>query len=190
MGIAESGRSPGERAAVAANLVPGEFDPRLRAKVIAAAVAARASDAAEGSLVPVDTQDLARRASGVAKALHGFRAARAEWRQSIDGAGAGLWALADHVHGRALRLQIAYSSTGLDAVGDDALEAELGQMQAAEHHEVALVLREIEWRLREVGREFEARSAVLPASEQSLASLLVEVFNEAAQRAGEPTPAA
>jgi hypothetical protein len=188
MGIAESGRSPGERAAVAARLVPGEFDPRLRDKVIAAAVAARASDAAEGSLTPVDTRDLAHRASGVAKALRGFGMVRIRWQQSFAGTGAALRALADHVFGRAQRLQIAYSSTGLDAVGDASLEVELGQMHPSEHHEIAIVLREVEWRLREIRREFEARSAVLPAAEQALARQLAEVFDESAGQPGEPSP--
>lgn len=179
MGLMESGRSPGERASVAVKLMPGEFDRRLKDRVAAAAASALASDAAEEALAPTDTASLAGRAETLGSALQRLRSERTALEASAANAGAVLRALTNQLFERCQRIQVAFSSTGLDVHQAAQLQAQLAQMDARVHFEIAIVLRELEWRLREVKREAQARAENLPGGDQLLAQHVINTLQQA-----------
>lgn len=179
MGLMESGRSPGERASVAVKLIPGEFDRSLRDRVASAAAASLASDTAEEAMAPADSASLARRAEILGTALQTLRRERPALEASAAGAGAVLRALTAQLFDRCQRIHVAFSSTGLDVHQAVQLHAQLAQMDAKVHFEIAIVLRELEWRLREVKREAQARAEQLPGSDQLLAQHVINTLQRA-----------
>jgi hypothetical protein len=179
MGLIESGRRPGERAAVAVKLIPGEFNRRLLDKVCSATKAAAASDAASDAAEEVltaapSTEDLAARVSGLGATLGRLRDMRASVVVQISAGSPALKGLMEHVIERCQRIHLAFSSTGLDTHGPDELHERLAAMEPQVHCEVDIVLREVEWRLREVKREARQRAERLPEHEAALVMQLIE----------------
>ncbi len=166
MGLIESGSSSGERAAVAVKLIPGEFDRQLLNKVCWATKASSASEAAEEALAPsLSTDDLAAKASALGETLERLRGLRESIVAQISTGSPALRELMGHVIERCQRIHMAFSSTGLDNGWTDELREHLSAMESKVHSEVAIVLREVEWRLRELKRETRLRAERLPAHE-------------------------
>ena len=175
MSLIESGRSPGERVSIATRLVPGEFNRHLIDRVSAAAKAAVGSDLAEVALTSVHTaEELAAMVLGLGATLQRLREIRPSAESTIRSGGPALKELMAHVFERCERIHQAFSSTGLDSHGQQELRECLAVMEPQMHFEVAIVLREIEWRLREVKRETRLRSERLPAAEAAFVLELVE----------------
>ncbi|WP_284614638.1 HD-GYP domain-containing protein [Aquabacterium humicola] len=183
MGVIESGRSPGERASVAVKLIPGEFDRRLLGRVASIARVVGVSDVAAGDQAPVQPDELAAHAVRLAAALNGLNDLRATVERRVVRASAALQALLEHAIERCRRIRMAYSSTGLDFLDIDAMRAQVAAMDARTHCEIAIVMREVEWRLREVEREARIRAERLPPGERVLVRQLIDDAKEAARRA-------
>jgi hypothetical protein len=76
---------------------------------------------------------------------------------------------------RLLRIQTAFSSTGLDTHDPEALVASLAaQGDPALQVELMTVVGELEWRLRELERESLLRAGLLPAAESAVMGELIE----------------
>jgi hypothetical protein len=75
---------------------------------------------------------------------------------------------------RLLRIQTAFSSTGLDTHDPDALVAGLAEQRDPELQvELMTVVGELEWRLRELERESLLRAGLLPAEESAVMRELI-----------------
>ncbi len=190
MGLIESGRSPGERAAIAVRLVPGEFHRLLLDKVCSAAKNAAASEAAEEALAPPPSiAGLADKVIRISAGLQRLRRMREDAGAQVSGRSPALKDLLTHVFERCQRIHLAFTSTGLDSQASDELYECLAAMEPRLHSEMAIVLREIEWRLREVERETLQRAARLTSSEATLvAQLISQSKARTTAPADEPSP--
>jgi hypothetical protein len=183
IGLIESGNAPGERASVAVKLIPGEFHRHLLDRVVSAAKAA-ALGAIEGqALTAAQADELARKAAGLGASLQQMRQMRPDIEAQIASGSAALKDLMAHVLERCQRIRLAYSSTGLDTHESEALRDHLVQMGPRVHFEIGLVLREIEWRLREVAREVRVRAGRLPPGEAALVRQFIERSKAVARQA-------
>lgn len=190
MGLIESGRSPAERASIAIKLIPGEFNRLLLDRVAKATRACAIADSADASLGPSHTiENLAVNVSELRETLHRLHALRGDAQARTASGSLALRELIAHVIERCERIRLAFSSTGLDTHGPEDLRECLSAMEPQVHFEVAIVLREIEWRLREVKREARLRSERLIAAESSLVSDLVEHGKGRRQRLTTDEPA-
>lgn len=189
MGLIESGRSPGERAAVAVKLIPGEYGRPLLDRVAAAVQASAAADGAEHALAPADPAGLSQRAQALGCALNALGEVAAALggqgdalsRRLAEGS-PGLQDLVGHMVERYRRIRFSFSSTGLDSRTGEALLPLLATLEPAVHCEIGLVLREIGWRLRELQREALLRAERLPPGEAAMVRDLVERGQRAAER--------
>ncbi|HEY9026083.1 MAG TPA: HD domain-containing phosphohydrolase [Burkholderiaceae bacterium] len=173
MGLLESGSHHAQRAAVAMRLVPGEFNRRLIDRVMQGA-RAEGADLESDPAAP-DIGALATRIAGLAATVTHARRRHLELDKQMPRFGAPLRALVAHAFTRWERIGIAFSSTGLDLVSDDRLQAVLSAMDAPELNEVGIVLRELEWRIAELERTLQIRSEVFgPADAQRVRELIEE----------------
>ena len=75
---------------------------------------------------------------------------------------------------RLLRIQTAFSSTGLDTHDPDGLVASLAEQRDAKLQvELMTVVGELEWRLRELERESLLRAGLLPSEESAVMRELI-----------------
>ena len=155
MGLTESGGHAAQRAAVAMRLVPGEFPRRFIDRVMQGARADAAADADPGGH---DIGALAARVNGMAATIAHVRRQHQELEPQIDQYGTALRALVTHAYTRWDRIGIAFSSTGLDGVGDDRVHGALEAMGPRALDEASIVLRELEWRVSELERALLIRS--------------------------------
>ena len=155
MGLMESGTHHAQRAAVAMRLVPGEFHRRFVDRV---AQGARDGELDEPDAKSLDICSLETRVSGMATTITHVRHQHLELEAEMERFSAPLRALIAHAFTRWERIGIAFSSTGLDLVADERLHVVLSAMSASELNEVSIVLRELEWRMRELERALQIRS--------------------------------
>ena len=155
MGLMESGTHHAQRAAVAMRLVPGEFHRRFVDRV---AQGARDGELDEPDAKSLDICSLETRVSGMAATITHVRHQHLELEAEMERFSAPLRALIAHAFTRWDRIGIAFSSTGLDLVADERLHVVLSAMSASELNEVSIVLRELEWRMRELERALQIRS--------------------------------
>ncbi len=155
MALVESGLMPMARISVATKLIPGEFRREI-VDVVTAAAAARSDTQA----VPGTLEEATLRLVRIRATLHRFTETRAWIDERIAEARDELLKVLTSGLDRMLRIQIAFSRTGLDAV-DPAVFG--GEPSAAVqlHLEVATVIRELEWRLRQLERETLLRAGLL-----------------------------
>jgi hypothetical protein len=175
MGLMESGGHEGERAAVAVKLIPGEFSRMLVDKVAAASrqpaeVAGDARDAGSAG----SPQQLAERVAAVYAALQRFRECREAIVDQFGSSSPAARALLQHAIERCERISVAFSSTGLDAQRPEAIVARLAEFDVQVQLEVTIVLREIQWRLRELRREAVSRAAQFPPHDAALVRQFVD----------------
>ncbi len=172
MALIETGVTPLTRASVATKLIPGEFSRELTEAITAAAQADQTPAAK-----PVEPQPLEMaipRVVNIAAMLKRFREARPWIEDRIAAARPGLKAVGPAGRQRLLRIQTAFSSTGLDAHDPDALVAVLSEQRDAELQvELMTVVGELEWRLRELERESLLRAGLLPAEESAVMRELI-----------------
>jgi HD-GYP domain-containing protein (c-di-GMP phosphodiesterase class II) len=173
MALAESKSTPLTSASMAAKLIPGEFDPAIL-EVLAGA--ARLNDeivTAMGLPLPLD-QALPRVLS-IAGTLSRFHRLRPWIEVQIEQARPPLKDLLEIGQQRMLRIQTAFSSTGLDAYSPELLLNELAALEdPAVHVEVMAVIQELDWRLRELEREQLLRASLLGTDEQAVIRQLID----------------
>ncbi len=156
MGLMESGAQHAQRAAVAMRLVPGEFDRRFIDRVMQGGRAGGEEAATDPDAPALDT--LEARVRGVAATVAHVRSLHLALELQMGSFGAPVRALVAHAFTRWDRIGIAFSSTGLDLLSDERLHAVLATMETTERHEVAIVVRELEWRMGELERALQIRS--------------------------------
>jgi hypothetical protein len=106
--------------------------------------------------------------------LEHFRAARPWIDQRIATARPGLRAVLEAGLQRLLRIQTAFSSTGLDTHDPDGLVASLAEQRDAKLQiELMTVVGELEWRMRELERESLLRAGLLPSEEGAVMHELI-----------------
>ena len=167
-GLLESGSRQAERASVAMKLVPGEFNRRFIDRI---ALAARAGGVqANDDDAPPNAAELQSRVANQGAAIHRVRELRGCLAIEMARFGAPLRSLLTHAFERWERIAIAFSSTGLDLGGPALLES----MTGPELIEVGIVLRELQWRIRELERQLLIRSELLAPSDAQRVLQLIE----------------
>ncbi|MBT9597316.1 MAG: HD domain-containing protein [Vitreoscilla sp.] len=152
MALIESGLTPLTRARVATQLITGEFDPALVEEVTAAAFT---SDEPINTLAtPAPLDDAVPRVARIVQTLHRFAKTRDWIDERIAAARGERRATLEAGVQRMLRIQMAFSSTGLNAASPEQILSELGSLQDPQLQlEVTTIVCELEWRLRELERE-------------------------------------
>ena len=163
-GILASGLPVHTHAHVASCVMPGEFNREVLA------IIGRAAQAVESTLA--DDSPLAQWAPSVQEIAGAMRRMDQfdSWmRQQLQVAGPRLRTLLRLGLERLQRIHTAFSSTGLDASNPQSLLGRLDELHdPAVHAEVVIVVREREWRLRELERESLLRAAALPVDERAV----------------------
>ncbi|MBW8848887.1 MAG: hypothetical protein JF607_28510 [Burkholderiales bacterium] len=172
MALIETSMTPMTRASVATKLIPGEFSRELVEAIVAAAQAGLPQVATVADPMPLESA--IPRVVGIASTLERFRESRPWIDARIAAARPALRAVLEAGLQRLLRIQTAFSSTGLDAHDPDALVAELAeQRDATLQVELMTVVGELEWRLRELERESLLRAGLLAPQESAVMHELI-----------------
>ena len=188
MGIIELDGGAGEQASVALKLIPGEFSRHVVDRVTRVAAALQASDEAAAARLAIGVDELARRAGTLGTTLQQLLDLRGDIEARTAGRGAAMRALMAQALERCRCIRLAFSSTGLDMHDADALRDRIMRMDPRVQFEISIVIREIEWRLREIKREALVRAmALLPAD----AALVTDIMDHGKRiaRAAEATAA-
>jgi HD-GYP domain-containing protein (c-di-GMP phosphodiesterase class II) len=173
MALIENSMTPMTRASVATRLIPGEFSRELT-EAVAAAAQGGPQPAAAVVAEPMPLESAIPRVIGIVETLARFQQSRPWIEQRIAAARPGLRAVLQAGLQRLLRIQTAFSSTGLDTHDPDALVAGLAeQRDAALQVELMTVVGELEWRLRELERESLLRAGLLPAADAAVMQELI-----------------
>lgn len=180
MALIETSMTPMTRASVATKLIPGEFSRELTEAIAMAAQASLPQVAAVADPMPLESA--IPRVIGIASTLERFREARPWIEERIAAARPALRAVLEAGLQRLLRIQTAFSSTGLDAHDPDALVAGLAeQRDPTLQVELMTVVGELEWRLRELERESMLRAGLLAPTESAvMRELIARLKGEAA----------
>jgi HD-GYP domain-containing protein (c-di-GMP phosphodiesterase class II) len=182
MALAEHGRTPLARASMATRLVPGEFDRTLLQAVESAACGR------EESSPGTEAAALGRLAPGVermAVILERFRTSRGWIDQHIESARPALKTVLEAGLRRIARIQASFSSIGFDVADPTVLLAELDALADSRvQREVAMMVAELEWRLREVERETRLRAGLLPADDAAIVDEMVARLKAPPERVG------
>ena len=184
MGLVERGGNTGARAAIAVKLIPGEFNRLLLDLVARAARAAGSCESADSLLTPQAPAELLRQAAERGHRLRALDGLKADITPRTAGASAGLRELLAQVFERIARIRQGFCGAGLDAEDAPALHQRVGPLDPATQYEMSCVLREVDWRLRELEREVHRRSERLPPGEAALARSLLAERRPVAQAAG------
>lgn len=181
MGIIDSGLAPGSRMQIATRLLPGEFGAPLLDLINASAARSEELAAVLSALTPLG--DLAPRVARIAATIGRFVQSRAWIDAQIATSRGELRSILVAGLDRMLRIQAAFSSTGLDSGAPDVLLRELAALSDDRMQlEVVTVVRELEWRLRDLERESLMRAALLSGPESAyITELLVRMKEGAPQ---------
>jgi len=173
MAIVESDPSPLTRARMADRLVPGEFSPALLAAVSAAATAAPDEPVELASAPPLE--EAVPRIVRLADTLRRFTQSR-EWiDERINESGSALRAVLEAGLQRTLRIQASFSSTGLDAHNAERILRDMSDLHDPNvYAEVATLVGELEWRMRELERSQRLRASLLAPEERAVVIALIE----------------
>jgi len=188
MALIESGRAPLVRASVATRLIQGEFGQAVLDKLAFAAHAVEEEQ--EPAATPAPLEDAVPRVLRIARIMRRFRESQDWIFERIREASPPLKLALEVGLERMLRIQKAFSMTGLDAHNPQQLLHELEALHdTAVHVEVMTVVRELEWRLRELERGQLLRAGLLPDDEYSVVCELIARHNETRPDTGELPPA-
>ncbi|HEY1132083.1 MAG TPA: HD domain-containing phosphohydrolase [Roseateles sp.] len=172
MALIENSGTPLTRASVATKLIPGDFSRELTEAITLAAQGGE--PVATAAVDPVPLESAIPRVIAIVATLGRFRDARPWIDERIATARPSLRAVLEAALQRQLRIQTAFSSTGLDTHDLDALVASLAEQRDAELQvELMTVVGELEWRLRELERECLLRAGLLPDEDSAVMSELL-----------------
>ena len=181
MALVESGLTPRARASVATRIIPGEFCEELVRTIAAAAV--QSEEMLAGWTHPTPLEDAVPRVARIAATMRRFRQHRAWIEERIAIARGELRQTLASGLQRMLRLQTAFSSTGLDAADPEVLLGQLASLDDPQVHlEVITIVGEIEWRLRSLERESLLRTGLMGGESEAVMRELVT------RLAGRPAP--
>lgn len=183
MGIIEMDRGAGEHASVALKLIPGEFDRQVVDRVTRVAAALQGGAAADEACSPMGAEELAQRAGTLGVTLQHLLDLRGDIEASTAKRSAAVRALMAQALERCRCIRLAFSSTGLDMHDPAALREHVAQMDPRVQFEISIVIREIEWRLREIKREARVRAMALPPAEAALVTEIMDRSKRIAREA-------
>lgn len=160
MGLMESGANHAERAMVAVKLIPGEFNRHLLDHIASAArdCAPALADAEAEAKGLQSARELTAQLGAVIATVEKFSQIPALIVGELKSCSPALQALLDHATERCHRIGLAFSSTGLDSHAPEEFLAKLEHMDSGIQLEVGIVLREVRWRVGELGREVTLRA--------------------------------
>jgi hypothetical protein len=171
MAMLENGGSAALPSSVATRFIPGEFNPALLNALTAAAMKCEQSDAAEAS---APLEDAVPRVMRITGTLGRFRESRDWLEERIAGADGMLRRTLEKGRQRMHQIQKAFSMTGLDARDPNLLLRELAALRdSAVDMEVLTMLRELEWRLRDLERAQSLQAALLPPQEAAVVGAVI-----------------
>ncbi|MDM4767868.1 HD domain-containing phosphohydrolase [Pelomonas sp. SE-A7] len=173
MALIESGGGALARASVASKLIPGEFSPSLLEAINAAARNSGEMDAWLQSLQPLASMQP--QFQRVTATLERFETLRAWLDRQIADSGPALREVLQQGLRRMLRIQASFYSSGLNSLRPDDLqrEQELGDDPELKQ-ELAALIGEFGWRLRELEREALLRAGLLTDSELQVVKAWVQ----------------
>lgn len=175
VGLIESGPRPLSRAAIAMKLIPGEFG---RPFIDIVATASQAEREGESAADPVhELRPNLPRIRGIATLLKRLRRGEDFLLKQTPSFSEPLRPLVTHAIERLHRIQLAFSSTGMDIDSPKRLLRHLSQ-QVDSHLglELSTVVREIDWRLRELERESLLRAELLSPQESARVRQLIDLM--------------
>ena len=177
VGLLESGPRPLTRATIAMKLIPGEF---ARGLVDIVAAGRNGEEAAPEQELSAAVAQAEHRVARIAATLQRFRGAGDVMQQAAAVAGPQIRQVIEHGVLRLQRIQVAFSSTGLDAHSPGEVLSQLKSLgDAGTYQEVLIVLRELEWRLNEIERESLMRTSLVSPSEMPAMLRLVQMLKAA-----------
>ena len=181
MGIIELDRGAGEQASVALKLIPGEFSRHVVDRVTRGAAGLRAADEADAARSPMGVDELARRAGTLGATLQQLLDLRGDIEARTAKRSGAVRALMAQALERCRCIRLAFSSTGLDMHDPQALREHVAQMDPRVQFEISIVIREIEWRLREIKRESRVRAMALVPDEAALVTDIMDLSKRIAR---------
>lgn len=159
--IKDSRIAPLLRADVAVKLIPGEYSHELTSLVDRTVRQCSGEELIRTSVPLPSVDDTLRSAEATAAYVQRLDEARDLLREEAQTASEGFKTLMQQAFARFESIQKALASTGVDARSPQELREHLDQAELQNnqglHLEMAVVLREINWRLRELEREMTAR---------------------------------
>jgi HD-GYP domain-containing protein (c-di-GMP phosphodiesterase class II) len=162
MALIESGLTPEMHARVDTQIVSGEFSRDLL-EVVTSAVAS-SDDMLQALAEPLPLDDAVPRVARIVGTLQRFAQERGWIDERIANARGERRATLELGVQRLLRIQTGLSSTGLDTASPEHLLAEMASLQdPLLHMEVMTIVRELEWRLKELEREMLQRTTRMGA---------------------------
>lgn len=174
VGLLESGPRPLTRATIAMKLIPGEF---ARSLIDIVATSQGSEEAAPAQELSAAVAQAGHRVARIAATLKRFRDSGSVVQQAVAAAGPQIRQVIEHGVLRLQRIQVAFSSTGLDAHAPGEVLSQLQSLgDAGTYQEVLIVLRELEWRLNEIERESLMRTSLLAPDEMPAMLRLVQTF--------------
>jgi HD-GYP domain-containing protein (c-di-GMP phosphodiesterase class II) len=174
VGLLESAGQPLMSATVALKLIPGEFSRGALDAVVSASQLAATRPAPAPK--PTDTGRLAARVRRLAGLLRRFRTAAAAIDKDMSKASPALKALLEHAIARMHRIHLAFSSTGLDAANARRVVQQLTLPGPdGVQTEASIVLRELEWRMKELERESLMRVQMVAPQDAEVVRRLIGV---------------
>lgn len=171
MALIESGSGALARASVASKLIPGEFSPSLLEAINAAARGSGEMEAWMQSLQPLT--EMYDEFERVRAALQRFQSLRAWLDGQIASSGAALREVLQQGLRRMLRIQASFFSSGLDSLPAADLQDELA-LEPELKQELAALIGEFGWRLRELERETLLRAGLLADADLQVVRELVQ----------------
>ena len=187
--IKDSHIAPLLRVDVAVKLIPGEYSHELTSLVDRTVRQCRTDELIRTSAPMPSVDDTLRSAEATAAYVQRLGEARELLVMEAKTASEAFKGLAQQAFARFESIQKALASTGVDARSPQELREHLDQAELQNnqglHLEMAVVLREINWRLRELEREMTARvERAVPAELARLARVVAHI------RDGQPTTSA
>ena len=172
-GLIESAPNPLSRASIAMKLMPGEFGRPL----IDAVSAMSQSEQMPAGAAATALEDNIPRVRRIAATLQRFRHTQDVLQIQMNAVSDKLKPVIGQGMERLRRIQMAFSSTGMDVHDPAQLAEYLGsQLDAGLHLELTTILRELEWRLRELERESMLRADLLSPGESPVVQNLIQLL--------------
>lgn len=174
VGIMESAPRPMSRAAIAMRLIPGEFARGL-IDIVASAAQSEQLDGSKRDTTSL--QDNLPRVERIGATLQRFHAGQGVLLQQMQSVSEKMQPVIAQGISRLRSIQVAFSSTGMNNGDPEQLLLHLGhQLDADMHLELTTILREIEWRLRELERESLHRAELISAAELPIVQQLIKLL--------------
>jgi len=184
MAMLGSGLAPVSRVSTATRLIQGEFSPPVLELLNQLA---KEHEELLGAVAEHDAgiEDASRRLGQLVRTLEHYRAAKPWLDERIGSVRAPLRRVIEGGVQRLLRVQTAFTSTGLDHEQPQVLLRELAAAGDMDMWlEVTSILRELVWRMRDIERTLLLRAGLLSSADQQVMQEVVTRL-----RSGEPIPA-